>query len=533
LAQGQSHAGPPARRHPQRVALGLRELCWQMSPEIPNRPPARRPTEIGLPPNIDDKIHHAQSSPAPNAYEPRRPRHFESKPGGKISDSQVPAPLDAPARMNAFVPGPGSYSTPDLRDFALPEGGRLSRKPPAPVDQYNIKELENPRPAPGAYGIPNDPTRPVTNAGKFSKYPKYSKFIRDVTQRSRHIPGPGAHEVLEAQDNIKPFCPEGGRCLMASKPVGYFDKAAKLTEGNPAPTSYDLQGSIQHKGKGQLVWRYESASLDESRKLVDGAVGGNSTAPGPGAYTPHDPPALAQAPTMRGRTVAHGMPHPFAYNCQPDLSRKFEPVRQQNSGSMIYGRDMKRVSGSTKLASRSQPSLLDRVSTQEMLVAAVGPGQVGELDDPVQWRSGGFSGVRKSKSSSALASSPPEHPCVENAMRQYPALARKDRDGSTFLPMSSKRSEPICTHDVSSQCKRLQRKKWELAAVAESIQSVATGVMEPLDEEKLKKDAMKGMLDKARERSTSQGISKDRQEILLREFSCAIEQVCGGGPSQG
>lgn len=36
-----------------------------------------------------------------------------------------------------------------------------------------------------------------------------------------------------------------------------------------------------------------------------------------------DVPPIAGVPVLKGRTLSHAMPHPFAYNCAPDHGRKY------------------------------------------------------------------------------------------------------------------------------------------------------------------------------------------------------------------
>jgi hypothetical protein len=192
----------------------------------------------------------------------------EPRPLGKISSSQHPSVHDHFAKAKADVPGPGNYDTPDTKDWALPEGGRVSRNPPVerfkPFDEY-------PSPPPGAYGIPNDPTRPSQASGQFSKQPRVSEYIMNDVNRSKSIPGPGAHDVLEAMESQKPFCPEGGRGMMAVKPKGYFEVAPTLTSGNPAPDAYTLPGAIDaNRAAGRLVYKYESATMGETRDMSPG-----------------------------------------------------------------------------------------------------------------------------------------------------------------------------------------------------------------------------------------------------------------------
>jgi len=256
-------------------------------------------------------------------------------------------------------------------------------------------------------------------AGKFSKERREPKFITDEVARSAQVPAPGAHEVMEAQEAIKPFFPEGGRCLMAAKPKSYFEVAPKLSEGNPDPTSYNLPSAIQRKAVGRLVYRYESATIEDTRHIITRTVGEKEAVPGPGHYTLPDPPPTLAAPTMKSKVFGHGMPHPFAYNCAPDYARNFiTPVRKQNNADKIFGTGVKKGAGSKALAAKSSEELRlsassaeqgDLVNEDDLANNAAGIFDTDPREGVVQWRSGGFTSIKKSKSTSAIRA---EHPSV-------------------------------------------------------------------------------------------------------------------------
>ena len=54
-----------------------------------------------------------------------------------------------------------------------------------------------------------------------------------------------------------------------------------------------------------------------------------------------DVPRLSGAPKFQGRALAFAVPKPFHYNAQPDLGRKYQPLRVSNSGDLIFGRNFK------------------------------------------------------------------------------------------------------------------------------------------------------------------------------------------------
>jgi hypothetical protein len=388
-----------------------------------------------------------------------------------------------------------------------------------------LKSNEYPKPSPGEYGIPQDPTRPREVFGKFGKDPKITKFIQDEVVRSRCIPGPGAHEVQESMAAVKPFCPEGGRCLAASKPPSYFDAAVKQWEGKPDPGAYEVKGSVNgSKAAGRLVYKYESATIGETKAMVN-KVSSHDT-PGPGSYNLPDPAPLGQAPVLKGRGLGHAMPHPYAYNCAPDYGRKFDivPVRQDNSADMIYGTGRRpKFTGAVRSPSsagsdRPSPAARNKDNIPEIA------GTVAldlNAEDAVQWRSGGFAALRKVKSTGAIKVSNPMH---EELKRYYPAIQGQKRDKNTIAPGQIRKSEVVSTHDNSVEYQRLQRGKIHVAALSDGIKSATEQVLEPLDLHRLRQDAMDGLVAKARYRMRMEGVAKDQEEHIIAEMRCVLAE---------
>jgi len=379
--------------------------------------------------------------------------------------------------------------------------------------------------------VPGDPNRPRQLYGRFSRDPKVTKFIRDEVLRSRSIPGPGAHDVHEAGESVNPFCPEGGHTLHSSKPPSYFDQAPKLADSKPGPDAYNLPGSINAKTAGRVVYRYESATMEETKQLLTKIAGESHNAPGPGTYSVPNPAPLNSAPTLKGRAVGHSMPHPFAYNCTPDYARNFSrltPVRQHSSSEQIFGTGVRRGASSGGSSRGSRPSSAgrgDHLQSQD-LPAGLGPIEEDQPEEAVQWKTGGFPGLKKSRSAGSVRHVP-EHPSVQAFAKFYPSLSRKHkRVSSTFLPMASKgsRSEAINTHDESEEYQRLCRGKWQLAAVAEGIKNATSAALEPLNLEKMKQQAMQGLLDKTHERMLLEGMSKEQRDRTMEEMKDLLEQ---------
>lgn len=495
-------------------------------PPAPGRPQPPKASRQKYPCSIEDQVRLHYFTPAPNSY------HLggditEPRPLGRISDSKLPSALDYNAKKKAFVPGPGTYQTPDLRGFPLPEGGRVNRIAPAPrlqVDEYPI-------PAPGTYGIPNDPTQPRNVNGRFSRDPRVTAFIKEAEMRSRGNPAPGAHEVLDSMEMAKPFCPDGGRWSNSMKPKSYFDVAPTLTKANPPPGSYEQKDSVNgNKAVGRVVYRYESATIQETKELITKVVGDANDAPAPGHYTLPDPKPLSNVPLQRGRSLPYAMPHPFAYNCAPDHCRKFlTPVRQRNNADQIYGTGLQ--PGAAELARQSaSKSNRPQDSRNDLDQMAELPYGTGDEEKPpsedgvVHWRSGGFSKLKKSRSASVVRSSDLD-PVIKNGVGKfYPPLSEKDRSAKVFLPMSTRRTEHVSTRGGSEENQCVGEGKWKLSKVVENLENVTNAALEPLELDRMKNEAMRGLRDKAIDRMKLQGVSLEQQEVILEEMNSLLHE---------
>lgn len=484
----------------------------------------------GKGPSIEDQVRNAYFSPSPHAYDPKQAETGGVKILGKISDAQVPSSIDYTSRESALLPGPGSYETPDLRDFALPEGGRLNRNPP--LAKFKLDEY--PIPAPGTYGVPKDPGVPRQLYGSFGKDPRITKFIQDEVIRSRSVPAPGEHEVMESMENLRPFCPEGGRYLDQGRHHGYFDTAAKLGEGGPDPTRYNLQGAIRpNKTAGKLVWKYKSESIDNTKRILTKVLGNPNENPAPGHYTLPDPQAIAPVPTLKGRDTALPMPHPYAYNCAPDHARKFDsfaPVREQNAGDQIFGRDFRRGTIGKDGRTTKAKASADEVA-QSHLPVTMAERDIDQPGEIAQWKAGGFTSLRRAQSAPGMQR--PRNPAMEQTVKNYPALSKFHgrRGGKTFMPMATKRPEIVNLSKHSEEFQSLHRRKWALGVIAAQIGSSTDAAMEPLDEQKLRDEAIYGLMDKAKFRMRMEGLAPDQQDLVLAELPGVLAENGADGVS--
>merc|ERR1712137_1433870 len=98
------------------------------------------------------------------------------------------------------------------------------------------------------------------------------------------------------------------------------------------------------------------------------------------------------------------------------------------------------------------------------------------------------------------------------------------RDKATFLPLQVKQNQPVLTHDNSVEYQRLQRGKFHVAAIADSIKSATDQALEPLDLDQLRHDAMDGLVAKARYRMRMEGMSRSQEDLVIAEMRSVLEE---------
>jgi len=458
--------------------------------------------------------------------------------------------LDVQAKATSKVPGPADYQPEESRDFALPEGGRLNRHPPAQrynwADEGGFLKYE---PTPGFAATaarPADRGRHAKHGfgsgGALSRQP-----LDALAKAMVEMPGPAQYQGAEFQEAAKSFCPEGGRFSSVGRDSDFTERASRHTAAQPGPGQYDegLPTAINgNKGHGKVVWRYESATISDSKKLVTKAMGVRNEPPGPGAYTLPDPPPIAHPPSIKGRNGG-AMPHiaqaqqpsihnPLMAGLSPDSLEKFTRIREKNSGDQIFGRDLRKGTAAAKggaaahePGSRPGTGGGDRVHPNEMPIS-IGASVFDAPDEnAVQWKAGGFSVIKKSKSSSAVQHRR-DHPAMEAAQKQYPTLSRlHKREGHGFLPMATRKNNgftAVPTHEDCTEHQQLCRSKWTLAEVLDNLSKVTASALEPLDEEKMREQALQHLKDHAEERMRLEGVASEQQALVMAELPLVFEE---------
>merc|ERR1712091_646913 len=100
--------------------------------------------------------------------------------------------------------------------------------------------------------------------------------------------------------------------------------------------------------------------------------------------------------------------------------------------------------------------------------------------------------------------------------------------------MQVKKNEAVSTHENSAEYQRLQRGKVHIAAISDNIKNATDRVLEPLDLDRLRQDAMDGIEAKARYRMSMEGVSKEQAELIISEMRNVLrEKGATGSPTGG
>lgn len=447
----------------------------------------------------------------------------------------VPSMLDAVALTQKGLPGPGAYDIRNPDGLDLPEGGRLNRN----IPRESVLPKDYGTPSALDYNANIDLTRPRLDKGcAFGLDPKYTKYIRDEENRAREIPAPGSYDLEAASEAARPFLPEGGRISAGSKPASYFDEVTKISEGNPPPDAYDPPGAFQMRSQGQSVFRHESATIAESKALVEKFVNLTGSVPGPGTYNfpdPLSPNQIQGTPTLKGRKLPHSMPQPYEYNCAPDYGRKFVPFRQQNSADQIYGRQghaRKHMLAMQERDLQARDVALDTTlkTMSEPLSEPEGAGT--PLSEPTTWADGGFDTIRMHGSPSRPPKQSPQrsrstgmlpltfsHPAVEMAAVSYPKLSGQRRRGTQmFLPMASRRCEMVNTRDHSLEYQKFHLSRDRLGQLSAGLRDAAGSTMVQVDTKEMKAEAFKILEHKAKSQLRLEGVPFEKRKLILQEM---------------
>merc|ERR1711879_65941 len=144
-------------------------------------------------------------------------------------------------------------------------------------------------------------------------------------------------------------------------------------------------------------------------------------------------------------------------------------------------------------------------------------------EDMVQWRSGGFAALKKSKSEASVRAL---HPIVEEMKKFYPTLAAGKRGTKDFMPMAVKRplDKPVSKQQEIDEIACLEQSKINLALLANEIEKSSASAMEPLDVSRLHQEALGSLVDKAKYRMQLEGVPRDQQQLVIDEMLGVIEE---------
>lgn len=491
---------------------------------IPTGPQPKGPKDGAT--SIEDQIRFAYLSPPPTQYDIN---FKKSTTGGVISKSILPNTVEEQARLLKHVPGPDKYLGPG--EFPLPDGGRYH--PTTTEPKFNLDDLKF-EPGPGQYSPhPLPKHQPL---GTFTKEVKAPRYIDDEVKRTIDNPPVAFYETQRSNEFLDPFLPEGGRGVCnQSKSQSWFDDVADSKAFCPSPTKYANGGNIEPKIVGRPPFKLLSETMEETKKLVQKALG-KSEIPGPGAYDlPDFPPGRSFV--MQGRTLPHSMPAPYNYNSQPDLSRKFLPLRQQNSGDLIFGRSFRMDSYGPALRKSEDFKVKEESSVDPTPRQEYGESEISSTDMHKGWEEGGFTGALKRSRSEqgiplALRRDGDEHVSVIKAGTYYHRLSGHLRKNTpTFLPMASRRVVGIETDSDSQTYRKYLVSKQSLKMLAQDLDQATKAVVGPLDKNKLLQETEWLLGEKARSRLRILGYTKDTQDEVIAQSSLKLKILLGMAPT--
>eukprot|EP00971_Amphidinium_carterae_P255449 5071159-Amphidinium_carterae.1 len=218
------------------------------------------------------------------------------------------------------------------------------------------------------------------------------------------------------------------------------------------------------------------------------------------------------------------LPHnPAMAGLSPDSIEKFRRTfREKNSGDQIFGRDLRKGTVTSKAGNEVQvPSAKPPIDGDHALPSemplALGASLFDTLDGVVQWKAGGFSVIKKPRSSSAVQEQRIDHPVMESALKQYPTVSQLHRrDGTSFLPMATRKINSFTaveTHEDSGENQELYRSRWTLNTLLDKLGRATSSVLEPLNEEKMRQQALQHLKDKTEERMRLEGVASEKEAL--------------------
>lgn len=480
--------------------------------------------------SIEDQIRYSYFSPPPTQYDINFRKNTT---GGLISTSEFTSQLDEQAKTMEGNPSPDTYLGPG--EFIFPSGGRVYPPKPPKESEINVSILvADPGPGPGRYHPPS-PKKNET-MGSFTKDIREPKYINDAIRQTEGIPPVGHYNSAISQEFLDPFLPAGGAVCNQVKLPSYFDEIVKTHDGVPDPTEYAHHGKIELKAVGKPQYKFVSETMNESKKLVRKALA--TDIPGPGAYTVPELNA-GKSCTMQGRALGHGMPAPYNYNSQPDLARKFIPVRQANNGDLIFGRRF-RTEEETKLRKEDEIQKTERTPSASSVKSRNGDAcsDVSEVASDTSnlhegWIEGGFQkALSKSRSAPGHIQKAPVHASVQNAARYYPSLAGHiAKETKTFLPMAARRLIAIPMDSQSQTYTDYLIAKQSLRILAEDLAAATKSAIEPFDTMSFVKSTSALLAKKVSAHMRIEGYPKDKIREITASNSRHLEALLGMGPT--
>jgi hypothetical protein len=454
--------------------------------------------------SINDQIRLGNyGGPAPDHYYPQDQRNLTL---GKVSDARIPSYLDIPAQRAADIPGPGSYEV--VGDVPLPEGGRFN--------EPHMPRNPDPRefaPEPATY----DPV-PVSNYSKLTKFTSKAErepeHIAEAERAGKQTPGPGAYADVKSYGSKfhKPFLPNGGRTLDAAPNSSYFDDVAKTRSHQLGP-KYDVSRDFINEPQGKPVYRYQSETLADTKRMVKQALG--AEAPGPGAY---DLPAVKPPPGAipfegLSRDNPYALPPPFEYGGTKDYTRRYYvPLLKSGSADAIYGRFDSKGQKSPANPDDFAPVKRSRPMRSREELDAAREERLYREEQKRRYKKDLHSGMKQAATTYKNFSGK-KHQATENLM-----------------PMAARRHVEVGTESTDDEWMSFELHRAKLDAAADVLEANIHDLLEPLDTTRLLNRAHGVLQKKVNARMKREGVPVAKRNFVNSELVGVLEDTFRSQP---
>jgi len=367
-------------------------------------------------------------------------------------------------------------------------------------------------PEPATY----DPEK-VTMHSKLTKFTskaeRVPEHIAEAERAGKNTPGPAYEDVNSHGSKYhKPFLPNGGRTLDAAPNSSYFDDVAKSRAHQVGP-KYDVTRDFINEPQGKPVYRYQSETLEETKRMVKQALG--AEAPGPGAY---DLPAVKPPPGAipfegLGRDNPYALPSPFEYGGTKDYTRRYYvPLLQSGSADAIYGRFDGKGQRATANPDGFTPVKRSRPAKSRE-----------ELDASREERF--YRKEQRRRYRRDL------HSNLKQAAQTYTDFSgRKHQATKQIMPMAGRRHVEVGTDSTDDEWMSFELHRAKLDAAADVLEANITELLQPLDTTRLLNRAHGVLRQKVAARMKRDGVPVAKRGFVASELVGVLEDTFHSQP---